>query len=64
LAVLSIESPETPLSQLMREDRRKLKDKGYPATQVLQSGDGGEKSPLNSATRAKAARWIDGLDRI
>jgi membrane-associated protease RseP (regulator of RpoE activity) len=64
LAVLSIESPDTPLAVLMRQDRQKLADAGYPATQVTRRGEADGSTTLDSATRAKIARWIDGLDRL
>jgi serine protease Do len=64
LAILTIESPDTPLSILMRQDGQKLAEAGYPATQLTRRGDGDAPAPLDSATRAKVARWIDALDRF
>jgi serine protease Do len=64
LAILTIESPDTPLSILMRQDRQKLAEAGYPATQVSRRGNDDAPAPLDSTTRAKVARWIDALDRF
>jgi poly(3-hydroxybutyrate) depolymerase len=64
LAVLSIETQNTPLSLLIRQDRDKLNKAGYPATQLVRRGETGGKPDLDAQTRAKIARWIDGLDRL
>jgi hypothetical protein len=64
LAVLSIETQNTPLSLLMRKDREKLTKAGYPATQLVRRGEAGPDPALDAQTRAKIARWVDGLDRL
>lgn len=64
LAVLSIETANTPLGQLLRDDRQQLIEKGYPATQISVDREGADKARLDDEAQAKAARWIDGLDRF
>jgi serine protease Do len=64
LAILTVESPDTPLAVLMRQDRQKLIEAGYPTTQVSRRGEADLPTPLDATTRAKIARWIDGLDRF
>jgi serine protease Do len=64
LAVLSIETENSPLATLIRQDLSKLEDAGYPTTRIVRrtSSDGAD--PLDAVTRGKMARWIDGLDRF
>jgi len=64
LAVLSVETQNTPLSLLIRQDLRKLTEAGYPTTQIVRRGEDDRRKMLDAATRAKIARWIDGLDRF
>jgi serine protease Do len=64
LAVLSIETQNTPLSLLMRQDRQKMAEAGYAATQLVRRDEANPQAPLDGVTRAKIARWIDGLDRF
>ncbi|MBA3482168.1 MAG: PDZ domain-containing protein, partial [Pirellulales bacterium] len=64
LAVLSVETQNTPLSLLIRQDREKLADAGYPATQIVRRGEASRWAMLDATTRGKIARWIDGLDRF
>ena len=64
LAILSVETQNTPLSLLIRQDRQKLADAGYPATQIIRRGEASRQAMLDATTRAKIARWIDGLDRF
>lgn len=59
LAVLSLESQETPFSPLLRADRHRLQEAGYPATQWKLSG-----SQLTPGDRKAIARWLDALDRL
>ena len=64
LAVLSVETQNTPLSMLIRKDLAKLESAGYPVTQVIRRGDEGRGATLDGVTRGKIGRWIDGLDRL
>jgi serine protease Do len=64
LAVLAIETQNTPLSLLIRQDLKKLEEAGYPATQIVRQAEASRPAMLDSSTRAKIARWIDGLDRF
>jgi hypothetical protein len=64
LAILSVETQNTPLSLLMRKDRQRLEKAGYPATEVVRRDEASPQEPIDSATRGKIARWIDGLDRF
>ncbi|MBA3484091.1 MAG: PDZ domain-containing protein [Pirellulales bacterium] len=64
LAILSVETQNTPLSLLIRQDRQKLADAGYPATQLVRRGEANRQAMLDATTRGKIARWIDGLDRF
>jgi serine protease Do len=64
LAILSVETQNTPLSLLIRQDREKLTDAGYPATQIIRRGEASRQAMLDATTRGKIARWIDGLDRF
>jgi serine protease Do len=64
LAVLSVETQNTPLSLLIRQDLQKLQKAGYPATQVVRRGEASREPALDSAARNKIARWIDCLDRF
>lgn len=64
LAILSVETQNTPLSLLIRQDRQKLTDAGYPATQIVRGGESSRQAMLDATTRGKIARWIDGLDRF
>jgi serine protease Do len=64
LAILSVETENTPLSLLIRQDRQKMQAAGYPATQIVRRGEASRQAMLDAATRAKIARWIDALDRF
>jgi serine protease Do len=64
LAVLSVETQNTPLSLLIRQDREKMTKAGYPATQLVRRGEASRQAMLDATTRGKVARWIDGLDRF
>ncbi|WP_428303970.1 PDZ domain-containing protein [Lacipirellula sp.] len=64
LAILSVETQNTPLSLLIRQDLKKLEDAGYPVTQLVRRGEESRSTTLDAATRAKIGRWIDGLDRL
>jgi serine protease Do len=64
LAVLSIETENSPLALLIRKDLEKLAEKGYPATQATRDAEDASDRMLDSSTRSKIARWIDGLDRF
>lgn len=64
LAILSVETQNTPLSMLIRKDLAKFESAGYPVTQVIRRGDEGRGATLDGATRSKIGRWIDGLDRL
>lgn len=64
LAVLSVETQNTPLSLLIRKDLEKLAAAGYPVTQVVRRGEESQGGALDGATRSKIGRWIDGLDRL
>lgn len=64
LAILSIETPDTPLAPLLRQDRDKLAAAGYPVTLLDRAGETALPGALDAATRAKIARWIDALDRF
>jgi serine protease Do len=64
LAILSVETQNTPLSLLIRQDREKLAEGGYPATQIVRRGEASRQAMLDATTRGKIARWIDGLDRF
>ncbi|BBO33269.1 hypothetical protein PLANPX_2881 [Lacipirellula parvula] len=64
LAILSVETQNTPLSLLIRQDLKKLEDVGYPVTQLVRRGEESRSTTLDAATRAKIGRWIDGLDRL
>lgn len=64
LAVLSVETDGSPLALLIRKDLEKLAEKGYPATQATRDAEDASEKVLDSSTRSKIARWIDGLDRF
>lgn len=64
LAVLSVETQNTPLSMLIRKDLEKLDVAGYPVTQISRRGEESRSATLDGTTRSKIARWIDGLDRL
>jgi serine protease Do len=64
LAVLSVETQNTPLSLLIRKDLEKFDVAGYPVTQIVRRGEESRSATLDGATRAKIGRWIDGLDRL
>ncbi len=64
LAVLSVETQNTPLSLLIRKDLKKFDVAGYPVTQIVRRGEESRDATLDGATRAKIGRWIDGLDRL
>jgi serine protease Do len=64
LAVLSVETQNTPLSLLIRKDLEKFDDAGYPVTQIIRRGEESRGATLDGATRTKIGRWIDGLDRL
>jgi poly(3-hydroxybutyrate) depolymerase len=64
LAVLSVQTQNTPLSLLIRQDLKKMEEAGYPATQIVRQSEADRPAMLDSSTRAKIARWIDGLDRF
>jgi serine protease Do len=64
LAILSVETENTPLSMLIRQDRQKMQAAGYPATQIVRRGEASRQAMLDATTRAKIARWIDALDRF
>jgi len=64
LAVLSVETQNTPLSLLIRKDLEKFDVAGYPVTQIVRRGEESRGATLDGATRAKIGRWIDGLDRL
>ena len=64
LAILSVETENTPLSLLIRQDRQKMQAAGYPATQIVRRGEVSRQAMLDATTRAKIARWIDALDRF
>ena len=64
LAVLSVETQNTPLSLLIRQDLEKFEAAGYPVTQIVRRGEEQQDAALDGATRAKIGRWIDGLDRL
>jgi serine protease Do len=64
LAIVSVETQNTPLSMLIRQDREKLAKAGYPATQIIRRGEASRQAMLDATTRGKIARWIDGLDRF
>jgi poly(3-hydroxybutyrate) depolymerase len=64
LAVLSVETQNTPLSLLIRQDREKMTKAGYPATQIIRRGEASRQAMLDATTRGKIDRWIDGLDRF
>jgi poly(3-hydroxybutyrate) depolymerase len=64
LAVLSVETQNTPLSLLIRQDLQKIQKAGYPAAQIVRRGEASRESALDATTRGTIARWIDGLDRL
>jgi serine protease Do len=64
LAVLSVETQNTPLSLLIRKDLEKFEAAGYPVTQIVRLGEESQDGTLDAATRAKIGRWLDGLDRL
>jgi hypothetical protein len=64
LAVLSVDTQNTPLSLLIRKDLEKLAEAGYPATQITRDADDANDKLLDSSTRSQIARWIDGLERF
>ncbi len=64
LAVLSVETQNTPLSLLIRKDLEKFEAAGYPVTQIVRRGEESQDGTLDGATRAKIGRWLDGLDRL
>jgi poly(3-hydroxybutyrate) depolymerase len=65
LAILSIETQDSPLAQLIRQDLRKVQEAGYPVGQLARrASEGRGAAPLDAATRAKVARWLDALDRF
>jgi hypothetical protein len=64
LAVLSVETQNTPLSLLIRQDLQKIEKAGYPAAQIVRRGEAIRDSALDATTRGTIARWIDGLDRF
>lgn len=64
LAVLSIETPDSPLAPLMRQDREKLSTAGYPTTLLAHRSEANGPPALDATTRTKVARWIDALDRF
>ena len=64
LAILSVETQNTPLSLLIRQDLKKFETAGYPVSQLVRRGEESRSTTLDAATRAKIGRWIDGLDRL
>ncbi|QDT73844.1 PDZ domain-containing protein [Lacipirellula limnantheis] len=64
LAILAIETQNSPLAPLIRKDLQKFADAGYPVTQIVRRGEEKGDATLDGATRAKLGRWIDGLDRF
>ena len=61
LAVLSIESQNSIFKPLVRTDIARLREAGYPVTQInLRDAS----SELANRNRDAIARWIDGLDRL
>ena len=62
LAVLSVETENTPLSLVIRADLRRLAEEGYPAARIIRRPAESD-APLDASTRGKISRWIDGLDR-
>jgi poly(3-hydroxybutyrate) depolymerase len=64
LAVLSVETQNTPLSLLVRKDLEKFEAAGYPVTQIVRRGEEQQDAAIDGATRAKIGRWINGLDRL
>jgi poly(3-hydroxybutyrate) depolymerase len=64
LAVLSVETENTPLTLLIRQDLKKLEEGGYSATQIVRQAEATRPAMLDTSTRSKIARWIDGLDRF
>jgi serine protease Do len=64
LAVLSVQTQNTPLSLLIRKDLEKFDVAGYPVTQIVRRGEESRSATLDGATRAKIGRWIEGLDRL
>jgi poly(3-hydroxybutyrate) depolymerase len=64
LAILSVETQNSPLSLLIRKDLEKLEAAGYPVTQIVRRGEESRSATLDGSTRGKIARWIDGLDRL
>ncbi|MCC6494421.1 MAG: PDZ domain-containing protein [Pirellulales bacterium] len=67
LAVLSVETPDAPLTRLIQQDLQKIAARGYPVVAITRRAGGqtGEEAQfLDAATQAKIARWIDALDRF
>jgi serine protease Do len=64
LAVLSIESEDAPLAQLIRQDLDKIRDTGRPVTQVIVEKSRRENGGLDLAAQTTLTAWIDALDRF
>jgi len=64
LAILAVESDGSVFAPLVRQDLRKLREAGYPATTLQRPSANAPDEPLAPATRQSIARWIDTLDRL
>ncbi|HYO26535.1 MAG TPA: PDZ domain-containing protein, partial [Lacipirellulaceae bacterium] len=64
LAVLSVETPNAPLTLLIRKDLAKLADAGIPATPVIRRSPPEGDQAIDAPTADAIARWMDGLDRF
>jgi serine protease Do len=64
LAVLSVETENAPLTQLIRQDVKRIAEAGFPASTLTRREASTQSGELDAVTRAAIARWIDGLDRF
>ena len=61
LMVLSVESKNTPFAPLLREDRNRLQESGYPVARwEIHPTD----NQLSPADRKTITRWLDAADRL
>jgi serine protease Do len=64
LAVLSVETQDSPLAVLIRRDLERLETAGYPTSRVELRHSPDRPGGLDAVTRGKMARWTDALDRF
>ncbi|MCG8448847.1 MAG: PDZ domain-containing protein [Pirellulales bacterium] len=64
LAILAVESQNSPFAPIIRRDLQQLREARYPASWLQRRPAHAKEESLDHSTQATIARWIDALDRF